>query len=269
MLFVLQHAVIEKLLEMPKRLRLFFLIAAISCLSFVVFHKKKTTVWLVGDSTMSQKEVKVFPETGWGMPFVAFFDSSVIIENRAKNGRSTRTFIDEGLWTPVIANLQPGDYVFIQFGHNDESKTKPERYTSPTEFKTNLEKYVNESRSKKAIPVLLTPVARRRFDANGSVVQSHPGYSEVVKEVASQLEVPLIDLDKKAMDLYQSFGKENSKLLFNHLEAGVHPNYPDGKVDDTHFNELGARKIAEIVLAEIKNLELELAERVVKPVVKK
>ena len=254
---------------MRNRLQISLFLLAVLNFSFMVFQKKTTTLWLVGDSTMSQKEVKAYPETGWGMPFTAFFDNTVVIDNRAKNGRSTRTFMEEGLWAPVVERLQPGDLVFIQFGHNDESKTKAERYASPAEFKTNLEKYVNDSRSKKAIPVLITPVARRRFDAAGNAVESHPIYSDVVRALAKEMDVPMIDLDKKAMELYQSFGKENSKLLFNHLEPGVHPNYPEGKVDDTHFNELGARKIAEIVLAEIRNLKLDLADRIVKPQEKK
>src|ERR1700730_725286 len=121
--------------------------------------KKKIKVWLVGDSTMSIKEVKAYPETGWGMPFANFFDSTVVVENRAKNGRSTKSFIAEGLWQYVVDNLEPGDYVFIQFGHNDEGKEKVGRYTTPDEFKLNLIRYVNETKNKKANPVLITPVA--------------------------------------------------------------------------------------------------------------
>src|SRR6516162_6271678 len=93
--------------------------------------KKKIKVWLIGDSTMANKETKAYPETGWGMPFVYFFDSTVVVDNRAKNGRSTKSFIEEGLWKPVEENLQEGDYVLIQFGHNDEVKEKVGRYTTP------------------------------------------------------------------------------------------------------------------------------------------
>ena len=234
---------------------------------FALPQKKKIRVFLAGDSTISIKETRAYPETGWGMPFVHMFDSSVVIENRAKNGRSTRTFISEGLWDRLIRDVQPGDYVFIQFGHNDESPEKVDRYTSPEQYKINLVRFVEETRRKKANPVLLTPVSRRRFK-QGKQVETHEVYSKIVRELAAQLRVPFIDLDKKSLELYQKTGEETSKLFFLQLEPGEHPNYPEGKVDNTHFSELGARKIAQIVLAEVKALNLELADRIVKPVKK-
>jgi lysophospholipase L1-like esterase len=231
------------------------------------FPPKKIKVWLIGDSTMSIKEIKAYPETGWGMPFSIFFDSTVTVDNRAKNGRSTRTFIEEGLWKPIVDNLQEGDYVFIQFGHNDEVSTK-KSFTTEEEFKNNLARYITETQSKKAIPVLLTPVARRKFDSTGHIVGTHEVYSEIIRSAAKQLNVPLIELDKKSQALLQQLGPETSKLLYNHLQPAEHPNYPDGKVDDTHFNELGARKMAEIVLQEIKNLKLPLVDHIYQPAVK-
>ncbi|HRJ30962.1 MAG TPA: rhamnogalacturonan acetylesterase [Cyclobacteriaceae bacterium] len=226
--------------------------------------QNRITVYLIGDSTMASKASTAYPETGWGMPFSFFFDSTVVIENHAMNGRSTRTFISEGRWNIVSSKLKTGDYVFIQFGHNDESKEKTDRYTSPEEYKRNLMKFVMEARSRKANPVLITPVGRRRFDASGNVQETHAEYSPLVREVAKQLNVPLIDLDKRSQALYQQFGMENSKLLFLHLKPGEHPNYPEGKDDNTHFNELGARLVAQIVLEEIQNLKLELANRIIK-----
>ena len=243
------------------------LFASLFLLSFSHLQKRQIKVYLIGDSTMSQKEIKAYPETGWGMPFSYFFDSSVTVDNRAKNGRSSRTFIEEGLWKPVIGNMQEGDYVMIQFGHNDEVKTKAS-YTTEQEFTANLVKYVEESRSKKAIPVLLTPVARRKFDSSGKIEGTHDVYSQLVRNAAKKYNVPLIDLDKKSQQLLQQLGVETSKYLFNHLEPNEHPNYPDGKKDDTHFSELGARKMAQIVLAEIKNLKLELAAHIYKPAAK-
>jgi lysophospholipase L1-like esterase len=226
---------------------------------------KNIRVYLIGDSTMSIKEVKAYPETGWGMPFAYFFDSTVTVDNRAKNGRSTKTFLSEKLWQPVVDNLQDGDYVFIQFGHNDEAKEKTERYTTPEEYKTNLLRFVSETRSKKALPILITPVARRKFDAAGHIMETHEVYSELVRGVAKAENVALIDLDKKSQALVQRYGEENSKLLFNWLDPGENPNYLTGHQDNTHFNELGARKIAELVLEEIRGLHLELADRIVKP----
>jgi pectinesterase len=223
---------------------------------------KKTKIWLIGDSTMANKEIKAFPETGWGMPFATLFDSSVVIDNRAKNGRSTRSFIAEGLWKSVLDNLQPGDYVFIQFGHNDEGKDKVGRYTTPDEFRANLLRYVSEARTKGAIPVLLTPVGRRNFDAEGQPMESHPVYADAVREVAATNHVPLIDLDERSKALLHAFGPDDSRALYNYLQPGENPNYPEGHRDDTHFNELGARKTAEIVLLGIRELLPALAAHI-------
>jgi lysophospholipase L1-like esterase len=242
-------------------------IAGLLLMLAFTFPPKKTTVWLIGDSTMATKEIKAYPETGWGMPFSNFFDSTIVVDNRAKNGRSTQSFINEKLWQPVVDNMGAGDYVLIQFGHNDEVPTK-KTYTTEEQFRNNLIRYVNETRAKKAFPVLITPVARRKFDSSGHIVGTHEVYSEIVRSVAGELKVPLIDLDKKSQALLQQFGPENSTLLYNHLQAGEHPNYPDGKADDTHFSELGARKMAEIVLQEIRNLKLPLADHIYQPVKK-
>ena len=236
-------------------------------LAFSFPQGKKIKVYLIGDSTIAIKEPKAYPETGWGMPFVYFFDASVEVDNRAKNGRSTKTFIAEGLWQPVADNLQEGDYVFIQFGHNDEVKTK-KSYSTEEEFQANLKRFVAESRRKKAIPILLTPVARRKFNEAGKIEGTHEVYSQLVRQVARDQQVPLIDLDLKSQALLQEFGPETSKLLFLQLAPGEHPNYPEGKDDNTHFSELGARKMAQLVYAEIKSLNLDLASRFVKPVAK-
>jgi lysophospholipase L1-like esterase len=227
-----------------------------------VQQPKNIKVFLIGDSTISVKEVRAYPETGWGMPFAYFFDPTVTVDNRAKNGRSTKTFLSEGLWQAVGDELKEGDYVFIQFGHNDEVKEKTERYTTPEEYKNNLSRFVSETRAKKASPVLLTPVTRRKFGPDGHIMETHEIYSNLVRLVAKEQNVPLIDLDKKSQALLEQYGEENSKLLFDWLEPGEHPNYPEGKQDNTHFNELGARKIAELVLTEIKALHLALAERI-------
>jgi lysophospholipase L1-like esterase len=227
----------------------------------------KLTVYLVGDSTMANKEEKAFPETGWGMPFKYFFDETVVVDNRAQNGRSTKTFLTENRWQPVAAALQPGDYVLIQFGHNDEVPTK-RSYTPEADFRANLLRFVAETRAKKAQPVLITPVARRKFDAAGKVEETHAVYAALIRAVAQEQGVPLIDLDRESQALLQQFGTENSKLLFNQLLPGEHPNYPAGRDDNTHFNELGARKMAQIVLADLRTLKLSLADHIVQREVK-
>jgi lysophospholipase L1-like esterase len=230
-------------------------------------EKKKVRIFMAGDSTMSIKETKAYPETGWGMPFVYFWDSTVTIINRAKNGRSTKTFLSEGLWNSIYREASEGDYVFIQFGHNDESPDKKERYATPDTFKMNLTRFVRDTREKKAIPVLLTPVSRRKFK-EGHAIQTHEAYSALTKEVAEKEKTLFIDLDDKSRRLYEEFGEEASKLLFLQLRRGEHPNYPDGKTDNTHFSELGARLIAQLVLQEIRDKIPALAGRIIVPVKK-
>lgn len=246
------------------------LIINIGLLAFTVLpEKKKIRIFMAGDSTMSIKEPKAYPETGWGMPFVHFWDSTVTVVNRAKNGRSTKTFISEGLWKSITDELKEGDYVFIQFGHNDESVEKKERYATPDTFKMNLHKFIRETRDKNATPILFTPVSRRKFDKEGNAVATHERYSALVKEVVMETGVLFIDLDEKSKALYQQFGPENSKLLFLQLQPGEHPNYPEGKNDNTHFSEMGARLIAQLVVKELKQLNIELIQRLFIPPVKK
>ncbi|WP_187262426.1 rhamnogalacturonan acetylesterase [Pontibacter beigongshangensis] len=241
-----------------------FVLLSLLLMSFLPREKNAIKVYLIGDSTISIKATNKYPETGWGMPFVYFFDETVTVDNRAMNGRSTRTFIEENRWLPVADSLQPGDYVFIQFGHNDEVPTK-RSYTTQEAFRANLLRFIKETRNKKGNPVLLTPVARRKFDANGKIEGTHDTYAEIVRRVAKETKTPLIDLDRKSQELYQQFGEEASRLLFLQLQPGEHPNYPEGKDDNTHFSELGARKVAQLVLADIRNLKLELADRIVNP----
>lgn len=229
--------------------------------SFIILPKKKITVYLIGDSTMANKKPITYPETGWGMPFQYYFDSTVIVDNRAVNGASTRTFIEEGRWKSVMQTLKAGDYVLIQFGHNDEVPTK-KSYTPPQQFKENLLKFVQDARSKNATPILITPVARRQFDSAGNVVNTHPIYSDLVIEVASANNVPLINLDSMSRALLKQLGPEKSKFLWINLAKGENPHYPNGRIDNTHFNELGARKMAELVLQGIEKLHLDLMNRI-------
>lgn len=238
---------------MTRRIHLCCLLILSFCFAFVA-PPRKLSIYLVGDSTMSEKAVQTYPETGWGMPFSKFFDTvTTVVYNRAQNGRSTQSFIDEKRWDPIVENLQEGDIVLVQFGHNDEVPTK-RTATTETQFQNNLKRYVLDTRSKGGTPVLITPVARRKFDATGKVQGTHDVYAELVRKVARENKVMLIDLDMEGQALLQSFGVENSKWLFNHLKPGEHPNYPEGKEDDTHFSELGARKVAEIVYAAIQKL---------------
>ncbi len=240
-------------------------IGSITILSFLITPQKKNKVWMIGDSTMCYYGPERAPLTGWGMPFATFFDSTIQFDNRARGGRSTRTFISENRWQPISDSLLEGDYVLIQFGHNDEAKEEKykDRYTPPEDYRKNLIRFITETRNRKAFPLLITPVSRMRFDKQGKALETHTEYSAIVREVGKDQNIPVIDLDKESRELYQKLGPEATKLLFMQLEPGEHPFYPEGAKDNTHFNELGARKMAQIVLADIRSLQLELAKHIV------
>ena len=219
-------------------------------------------IFLVGDSTMADKPLVDNPERGWGQVFPSFFDRHVIIENHAMNGRSTRSFINQGRWQIVVDRLRPDDYVFIQFGHNDEKKDDTSRYAAPeTDYRNNLIKFVHETLAKGAFPVLLTPVSRRKFDEQNKAVETHQKYSEVVRRVAAEEHVPLIDLDAKSIGLLDTVGAEKSKNLFLWVPPGKYKALPAGKEDNTHFTFEGAKKIAGLVVDGITELHLPLESR--------
>lgn len=238
---------------------------AIVYMSAFMHPDGKVRIFLAGDSTISIKQKKAWPETGWGMPFATFWDSSVEVRNKAMNGRSTKTFMLEGRWQNILDEMREGDYVFIQFGHNDEAVEKKERYSPPDSFQLNLKKFVVDVRDRKGVPVLITPVSRRRFNKEGVAIPTHELYSGLVQKVAAELKVICFDLDTQSRALYQALGDEPSKLLFLQLKPGEHPNYPDGKTDNTHFTELGARLVAQIVLADIRKQLPELAPHINQP----
>jgi lysophospholipase L1-like esterase len=229
-------------------------------LTSFAFAGGPVTVYLAGDSTCAVKQPDRRPETGWGEMLPAHFrEGKVKVDNRAMNGRSTKTFISEGRWQAIIDALKPGDYVFIQFAHNDEAKEKTERYTPPDEYRKNLVKFIEEVRAKKAIPVLLTPVMRRRFDAQGEFVDSHvPAYPETVRALAKEYKVALIDMSRASEAVLRKYGPEESKKLFLHVKAGENANYPKGIEDNTHFSPAGAEEMAKLVVAGIREQKLGL-----------
>lgn len=223
--------------------------------SFMMPPKKKN-IWMIGDSTMAIKAPDKFPETGWGVAFATKFVAHTEVRNKARNGRSTKSCINEGIWKEVYNGLKPDDYVFIQFGHNDEKVHKPNTGTTIDEYKANLSMFVAEARSKGAEPVLLTPIARRAFEA-GKLVDTHGEYPDAVRKVADSLDVPLIDLTVQTTNLLTALGEEKSKSLFLHLPEG-HSNYPKGVTDNTHLNEQGAETIATLVVRDLKRQQIPL-----------
>lgn len=222
------------------------------------------TLFLAGDSTLAEKEPDKRPETGWGEALRLLLDESKLrLENHAKNGRSTKSFLAEGCWDALVARVQKGDWVLIQFGHNDQSKDKGERYTPPDDYKANLTRFVSEVRKRGGIPVLLTPVMRRRFTPEGQFYDTHGVYPELVRTVAAQTRTPLIDHHRLSERLLIERGPELSRRLFLQLKPGESPNYPSGVEDNTHFNAEGARAMAALVAHAVREARLELAEALV------
>lgn len=235
----------------------------ISFILQITVNAKQITVYLAGDSTMATKPAAARPEAGWGEFLQPQFDEKKVkFENHAQNGRSSKSFIDEGRWQKIVDSLKKGDYVFIQFGHNDEKTEDPKRYTAPNgEYRENLFKFVNEVRAKKANPVLLTTVMRRRFNEKGEFYDTHGEYPEAVRKVAFELKVPLIDLHKKTETLIKNAGVEDSKKIFLYLKENEFPNRPKFLEDNTHFSAYGAEQIALLAVDGIKEAKIELAKR--------
>lgn len=235
-------------------------------ISTLAWGREPITIYLAGDSTMAEKMPDKRPETGWGEALQQFLDAArVRIENHAMNGRSTRTFIGEKRWQAIIDKLKKGDYVFIQFGHNDAAKDRTDRYTPPGDYRKNLVRFITEVREKKAIPVLLTPVMRRRFDKDGTFQDSHGEYPDIVRAVAAENKVPLIDMHRKSERVIKQYGVEESKKLFLQLKPNENPNYPKGIEDNTHFSPLGAKIMAGLAVEGIRELKLGLAKYLKRP----
>ena len=212
--------------------------------------KLVATIFTIGDSTMANKDTDGDKqERGWGMMLQEFFDPQyVMIDNHAVNGRSSLSFINEGRWDRVLKLLHPGDYVVIQFGHNDE-KPQPDRHTEPgSSFDANLERFVNETRQHGGIPVLMNAVVRRNFaETYDSLIDTHGLYRVVPRQVAERLHVPFVDANRITHDLEQSLGRGGSKRLHMWFQPGEHPSEPNGKQDNTHYNIYGARTVASLL----------------------
>lgn len=226
-----------------------------------VAQTNRITVHMIGDSTMANKPIiPANPERGWGQLFQMYFKDSVSIENYAQNGRSTKTFIAEGRWNKVVAALKPGDFVIIQFGHNDEKTNDVNRGTAPFgEYMTNLVRFIRESREHKATPILATPTARRKFDESGKLTNSHGVYPEAVRKVAEVEKAPLLELTTATEKLLQQLGPESSKRLFDWIPSGEFASDSKKLEDDTHFNAYGASRVCDLAVVEIEARVPELA----------
>lgn len=247
-------------------------------------ERRVTTVFMIGDSTMANKKLDGNnPERGWGQMLPGFFTEDIRVDNHAVNGRSSKSFIDEGRWDRVIAQVQKGDYVFIQFGHNDE-KPDEARHTDPgTTFDANLRRFVRETREKGGIPVLFSSIVRRNFrvdstavlkddhpdEATGhhyeegdELIDTHGAYLDSPRRVAQEEGVAFIDMNRLTHELVQGMGPEESKKLYMWIPANLVPACPKGKEDNTHLNIYGARVVAGLAADAVAEALPELGKHV-------
>jgi lysophospholipase L1-like esterase len=220
-------------------------------------------IFIASDSTAQGYGADRYPQTGWGQLLGCGLAPGVEVVNRAMGGRSTRTFISEERWSKLVADARPGDLVLIQFGHNDASTTRPERYApAASVYRDNLMRMIWEARGKGLVPVLVTPPARRSFE-DGKAKADFAEYSQVMRELVVTTGTRLIDLEARSRALLDRLGPEKSKALYLHYTAEDRVTaFPKGIADDTHFSELGGRAIADLVAQELKGLKLPMAEKV-------
>ena len=236
-----------------------------SCLAFLFFSaftlkEKPVTIFLIGDSTMADRSTASgSPERGWGQMLPCFLNGRIRVENHAACGRSSLSFIREGRWQAVLDRLQAGDYVIIQFGHNDE-KTDTALHTVPGgSFDENLRRFVRETREKGAHPVLMNSIVRRNYPPTpetphqyiyekegNTLVDTHGEYLLSPRRIAHEMDVPFVDMAKLTHDQVAEMGPELSKKLFMWIPLGRYPSLPQGKVDNTHLNIWGSKVFAAI-----------------------
>lgn len=246
------------------------LILVALCLTFLCFKPiSSVNVFSIGDSTMCNFDVKQlseynggenYPIRGWMMMMHKFFNKHVIIHNCAVNGKSSKNFRTEGYWKKVIDSVGPGDYVFIQFGPNDMAKDTIRHTEARTTFKQNLKNYITEVRAKGAYPILFTSITKRAFNGNGKLTDTFGEYVKVPRELAQEMNVPLIDLNKKTRDLVEKMGPEKTKKLYLFIKPGLFTKLPGGLQDSVHLKERGATEVARLAARGLKEINSPLAK---------
>lgn len=218
------------------------------------------SVYIAGDSTVQTYDPYWKPQAGWGQMISEFFSDKVTFKNHAIGGRSSKSFIFEGRLDEVLRTIQPGDYFFIQFGHNDATISVPDRYASPADYKIYLKTFVDGTRQRGATPILVTPMGRRDYNAEaGKFNVSFSEYVQAMKEVASELNVDLVDLSTLSVAYFTSIGFEATQSVFLYLDAGIYGAFPNGSADNTHFQEYGAIQMARLLAKGIEQLNIPLS----------
>ena len=234
------------------RLLVPWLLAILALVAFSAgAETNRATLYLIGDSTMANKPViPANSERGWGQLLSLYFQESLQVENHAVNGRSAKSFVAEGRWKKIVDRIAPGDFVLIQFGHNDQKDKSPSGGAFG-HYQKYLERYVRETRERQGTPILATSVVRRRFNKQGEFFDTLGDYPRVTRQVAEALKVPLLEMHGKTAELLQQLGPERSTQLFNHVPPGELAAHPEGLKDDTHFNTLGATRVCDLAMEEI------------------
>jgi len=245
-----------------KQLNLIILTILFLALTAFQLVDEEINFFLVGDSTMADKPYTGSnPEKGWGQVFPLYFNGGIRFENHAMNGRSAESFRAEGRWDVVMERLKVGDYVLIEFGHNDEKMNPQDKEAyADSSFRENLTGFVIEVKERGGKPILATPISRRSFDESGNLIDTHGRYSVVVREVAFKMGVPLFDLHTKTIEVIEQFGIEKSKELFLHYRPGDYSQFPKGREDNTHLSPTGAFKVSDLAIEELRRELPELVE---------
>jgi lysophospholipase L1-like esterase len=222
----------------------------------ITYAPNGMTLFLAGDSTVTDQKEEGYPYAGWGQMLPLYLKHDVAVANHAQSGHSSKSFIHEGRLDAILDEMKEGDYLFIQFGHNDE-KAGEDRFTDPaTSYPEYLKRYIDGARAKKAHPVLVTPVQRRFFNSDGTLMETHGAYPDAVRKLAAEEGVPLVDLAERSKALFEELGEEETKNVLMWGAPGEFINFPSGIQDNTHFQERGAIRIAKLVADEIKALKL-------------
>ncbi|MCK0148029.1 rhamnogalacturonan acetylesterase [Arenibacter sp. F26102] len=240
--------------------KVLFLLLITSSICFA----QKTTVYTIGDSTMAEQDENAdYPGRGWAQMLEQFFTNEVTVENRGVSGRSSRSYINENRWDLVYKVLVPGDYVIIQFGHNDQKETDSRRFSNPhTAYCHNLIHFVKQTREKGAIPILLTSISGSQFNDKGTLINTLETYSFETRLVAQEFNMAFIDVPYFSEKLEELYGQEKSKELHLHYKPGEIKFYPDGVEDNVHLSSKGATEIARVVATQIQQMNIPLGDKV-------